>query len=303
MYMTGEVHFTDSRVKKPVSFAHISDLHLPPYSKKNWPARYADAINWWDTDFQHPNDVLPGLLDQAQAAGVDFVFMGGDNLDVYDPETADRIVQLCNDRGMGCYCSFGNHDFETFDIRYITHDNVPEVRQEHGDKLLKHWSMPNRYYTFELEAIRFIVLDTPYIFVEGGLGGFYDDEQVDWLEDQLKYDGPIIVFYHIPFRVPANEDRLLLVWNGVKGWVAENEYCKRAMAAISGCPNVLGTFAGHTHVRSEDKLGEKWQFVTAGGSQGAWRYVRICDTPAPKSLRAQGRPAVEGDGGPSIVES
>ena len=303
MYMTGQVHFTDARVTQPISFAHISDLHLPPYRKEAWPARFADAIGWWDTEFEHPNAVLPGLLDQAQEAGVDFVFFGGDNLDVYDAATADRMVELCHERGLGCYFSFGNHDFETYDIRYITHDHVPEVRRENGDKLMKHWSMPNRYYTFEINQVRFVVLDAPYIIVEGGLAGFYDAEQVDWLEAQLKYDGPIVVFYHIPFMVPGNRDRLLLTWNGVKGWAAEDENSARVLAAIDGCPNVLGTFAGHTHTRSEEKIGEKWQFVVAGGSQNAWRYVRICDTPAPKSLRNQGRPTVEGDGGPSIVES
>jgi len=302
-YTTGQVHFTDARVATPISFAHICDLHLPPYRKENWPAKYANAIRWWDDEFEHPNDVLPGLLDQAQDAGVDFVFMGGDNLDIYDPETADRIIQLCHDRGLACYCSFGNHDFETFDIRYITHDNVPAVRQENGDKLLKHWSMPHRYYAFELGPVRFVVLDAPYIIVEGGLGGFYDDEQVDWLADQLRHDGPIVIFYHIPFKVPANEDRLLLTWNGIKGWVAENEACRRIMAAIADCPNVLGTFAGHTHIRSEELIGDKWQFVTAGGGQGAWRHVNICNAPPPKSLRAKGRPAVEGVDVPSPVES
>ena len=54
---------------------------------------------------------------------------------------------------------------------------------------------------------------------------------------------------------------------------------------------------------SEDLLGRKWQFVTASGNQGAWRCVQICDVPPPKSLRAAGRPAVEGDGCPSPVES
>ena len=291
-YPTGEVHFTDARVTTPVSFAHITDLHLPPCRRESWPARFAHAIGWWDDEFEHPNEVLPGLLDTVKAAGVDFVLMGGDNLDVYDSETADRIVQLCHERDLACHYSFGNHDFESYDIRYITHENVPAVRQANGDRLRAHWSMPHRYHAFELGGVRFVVLDTPYERVEGGLGGSFDGEQVDWLEDQLRHDGPIVLFHHIPFKVPANEDRLLLAWNGVKGWVAENEQSERVMAAIAGCPNVLGTFAGHSHIRSEELIGDKWQFVTAGGCQGAWRHVRICAAPPPKSLRAEGLPTV-----------
>lgn len=303
MYTTGQVHFTDARVVEPVSFAHISDLHLCPWRSDDWPARYANAIQWWDDEFEHPHDVLPRTLDRAKAAGVSFVFMGGDNIDVYDPETAERIVELCKERDLPVYFSFGNHDFESYEIRYVTHDDVPEVRQENGDKLCKHWSMPHRYYSFTVGPVRFVVLDAPYRIVEGGLAGFYDSEQVDWFETQLQYDGPIVVFYHIPFRVPGNAERLYLTWNGICGWAADDDNGQRVKAAVNGCSNVLAAFAGHTHIRSEEQLGEKWQFVSAAGGQGYSRHVIIGAGPPPKSFRATGRPAVEGDGGPLAVES
>ena len=303
IYIPGQVHFRDTRVTTPVCFAHITDLHLPPVDRTRWPDLYAHAIDWWDREFEHPHQRLPHLLDDAKDHGVDFVFMGGDNVDVYDAETADHIIQLCKQRDLTCYFSFGNHDFESYEIRYVTHDNVPAVRDENGKRLMAHWSMPDRYYSFEVGPVRFIVLDAVYHFVEGGLAGFYDAAQADWLDRQLQHDGPIIVFYHIPFRTSSNQDRLRLVWNGVHGWAAENEDGKRILDAIDGCPNVLGGFAGHTHVRSEDLLGRKWQFVTAAGNQGAWRYVQISNAAPPKSLRSSGRPAVEGDGGSSPVES
>ena len=294
LYATGNVHFTDARVTPQISFAHITDLHLPPWPKENWPAKYAHGIGWWDEDSHRPHDVLPRVLDEIQQANVDFVFFGGDNLDVYDGPMADRLVELCQQRNLTAWFSFGNHDHESFEIRYVTHDFVPHVRQQNTDKLLKHWSMPHRYYSFELRQARFIVLDAPYRVVEGGMGGFYDNEQVDWLEDQLRFDGPIVVFYHIPFKTPANEERLLLIWNGTKGWAAEDENSNRVVSAINSCANVLGTFVGHTHTRSEDRLRDKWQFVTAAGHVGAWRYVRICDQDAPKSLRVAGLPSITG---------
>ncbi len=303
LYMSGQVHFHDIRVTTPIRFAHITDLHLPPVDRSSRPAQYAHAVDWWDREFGHPHEKLAPMLDDAKDHGVDFVLMGGDNIDVYDARTADHIVELCQQRNLTCYFSFGNHDFESYEIRYVTHDHVPKVRDENGRRLMAHWSMTDRYYSFEVGPVRFIVLDSVYRIVEGGLAGFYDAAQVNWLEDQLRHDGPIIVFYHIPFRTAANEDRLQLVWNGVRGWAAEDEQGRRVMAAIDACPNVLGGFAGHTHTRSEDRLGRTWQFVTAAGNQGAWRFVQISDQPPPKSLRAAGRPAVEGDGGPSIVES
>ena len=293
LHTTGDVHFTDERVANPITFAHITDLHLPPWPRDSWPAKYAHAIGWWDEDSHHPHAGLPGLLDEVKESGVDFVFFGGDSLDMYDPAMADRLIEMCQQRGLTSYFSFGNHDFESYEIRYILHENVPQIRQENTDKLLKHWSMPHRYYSFEVGQVRFIVLDTPYHkTLEGKWGGVYDSQQVDWLEDQLRFDGPIVVFYHIPFKTSVNEERMLLIWNGGKGWVVENEDSQRAVMAINGCANVLGTFTGHTHTRSEDNLGEKWQFVTAPGHHGAWRFVRICDQPASKSSRAPGLPFV-----------
>lgn len=214
LYMSGQVHFHDIRVTTPIRFAHITDLHLPPVDRSSRPAQYAHAVDWWDREFGHPHEKLAPMLDDAKDHGVDFVLMGGDNIDVYDARTADHIVELCQQRNLTCYFSFGNHDFESYEIRYVTHDHVPKVRDENGRRLMAHWSMTDRYYSFEVGPVRFIVLDSVYRIVEGGLAGFYDAAQVNWLEDQLRHDGPIIVFYHIPFRTAANEDRLQLIWNG-----------------------------------------------------------------------------------------
>ncbi len=296
VYVPGHIHFRDVRVASPVRFAHITDLHLPPLSRERHPARYAHAIDWWQHEFEHPFARLPGLLDDIKAHDVDFVFMGGDNIDVYDGEMADHIVDLCRRRDLPCYFSFGNHDFESYEIRFITHDIDLAVREANGDRLAAHWSMPDRYYSFEVKGVRCIVLDAVYRPVEGGLAGFYDGAQADWLDDQLRHEGPIVVFYHIPFCTPSNRDRLLLTWNGVRGWAAEDDTGNRVREAIDGCPNVLGAFAGHTHVRSEDRLGNRWQFVTASGNQGAWRYVQINHEAPPKSLRSAGLPAVGEDG-------
>ena len=303
MYTNGWVHFEDDRVTDTIAFAHVADLHLPPVRAEAWPDKYRHAIEWWDTEFEHPNEVFPRLLDEIKSVGIDFVFFAGDNLDHYDPPTADYLVTACRQRGLACYFQLGNHDFEDTDIRYVTHDNDDKVRSENGAKLFGHWGMPERYYSFEKGKVRFVVLDTPYKIVEGGFAGCYDKKQVDWFVDQLKYNGPIVVFYHIPFKLPSNEFRYQLAWNGVKGWIADDENSRLVVSAIENCPNILGMFAGHTHIRHEDPIGNTAQFVTAAGYMRQWRYVKICNLAPPKSLLAPGRPAVAGDGGPSMVGS
>lgn len=293
LYADGGVHFVDLRVNNPVSFAHVTDLHLPPYSPQTRPKQYRRAIEWWDVDCEHPNDVLPGLLDEIQSAGVDFVFFGGDVLDYYDADTANRVVQLCRERSLDYRFQLGNHDFETPHIRYVTHENDRKARSECGARLCKHWNMPGLYYSFDRGRVRFIVLDTPYEKIEGGWGGVYDEAQVDWLIEQLHHDGPIVIFHHIPFKLSSLEFRLRLVWNGVAGWVVDDGNSRRLLSAIGGCGNVLGTFTGHSHIRSEDPIAQTCQFMTAAGYMRQWRLVTIDKGPPPKSLRIAGEPEVD----------
>jgi len=284
LYDGGAVQFVDPRTTQPVSFAHVADLHLPPDPPDVWPRRYRRAIEWWDIEQERPNAMLPGLLDEIQAAGVDFVFFGGDILDYYHPETADRVVRLCEDRGLEAHFQIGNHDWETEHIRYVTNDLEPEVRAERSAKVAQHWNMPGLYYSFEKAGVRFIALDTPYERTSGRWMGLFDDTQVDWFTGQLAYDGPVIVFHHIPFNLPSLEHRQLAFLRGLAG-VAEDDNGLRVRNAIETCPNILGTFTGHLHMRSEDPIGGTWQFMAETGVHRCWRYVKIHNTDPPKSLR------------------
>ena len=70
----------------------------------------------------------------------------------------------------------------------------------------------------------------------------------------------------------------------------------RIRRAIENCPNVLGVFAAHMHMRSEDPIGDKCQFLAPPGHNGEWRYVTIANTPPPKFPRVPGGPDVDPDG-------
>ena len=292
-YPYGEVYFTEPRVTDTLSFAHVVDLHLPPVDEAAWPARYRHAIEWWNVDSGRPHATLPALLDQVAAAKVDFVFFGGDVLDYYDPATADYVVELCRQRGLKCHFQIGNHDYESDYLRFVTHECDAQVRAANGAKLAEHWQMPGLYHSFEQRGVRFVSLDTPYHKLDCGYGGRFDRAQADWLTEQLSFDGPIVVFLHVPFALPTNELRLRGVWNGNLAGVIEDEQGRRVKNAIAACPNVLGLFCGHTHVRFEDRLGHTCQFITGSGTQGDWRKVTIGPGPPPKSMRVAGEPTVD----------
>ena len=141
-----------------------------------------------------------------------------------------------------------------------------------------------------IRGVRFVVLDMIYQKASnGGWMALVDDEQTDWFLDQINFEGPIFIYYHYPFNRPTLEHRLRAVWNGILACAAEDTNGRRILRAIETAPNILATFAGHTHFCSEDPIGQSWQFTTAGAHMGQWRYVKIHNTEPPKSLNVPGR--------------
>ena len=290
LYPDGDIQFVDPRVSEPVSFAHVTDLHLPP-NPDLWPAEYRHGIAWWDAAFKHPGQSLPRLLDGIADRDVDFTLFGGDVLDTYHAESADRLPRLCRERGLQGFFQFGNHDWEPPHIRYTPRPFDAAVREDSQQRLCQHWEMPGPYYAFERNGVRFVVLDCVYLKSDGKYAGYFQDEQVTWCLDQLCYDGPIVIFHHVPFNVPTIEHRFLARGDSLGGGcLTEDDNGRRMREAIGGCPNVLGTFTGHAHLRSEDPLGNTWQFSTGAAADGCWRYVKIAATPPPASLYVDGLP-------------
>jgi len=290
LYPYGSVQFVDPRVTTPLTFAHVTDLHLTPSPVAESEKVYRGAIDWRDRTFNRPHQVLPKVLAEIRDANVDFVFFGGDNIDCYHPATAERVIKLARDYGLNTYFQSGNHDWETLHIRYVTHDYDATWRATALQKLVRHWNMPAPYYSFEKKGVRFIALDPPYRRENGEWKGRFDIQQTEWFLNRLRYEGPLIIFHHIPFNRPTLEPRLRTVWNGAAPCVAEDRNGDRIMRAIEACPNILGTFTGHAHIRSEDALGQTCQFMTAPASDGQWRYVKVGNADPPKSLRASGLP-------------
>ena len=61
--------------------------------------------------------------------------------------------------------------------------------------------------------------------------------------------------------------------------VNEDAMTQGFLDLVADAPQVLGTFAGHTHMRSEDPIGRNWQFVTGAGNDRQWRVVGILARP------------------------
>ncbi len=125
--------------------------------------------------------------------GCDFVVNFGDTADLFEngkpqtllwQETAD-VLKNC---GKKYYCLIGNHDTST-----------------DKETWMKIMHMPSRYYSFEFDSYKVLVLDPnqndpnePFPKEEIKWAYCYiDDEQFEWIKDEIETaEGNVIVFTH-----------------------------------------------------------------------------------------------------------
>ncbi len=134
----------------------------------------------------------------------------------------------------------GNHDMDKFG----------------KDHMLERWGMPHRYYSFDQGGFHFIILDrnnlkidgkftayeTANFYVDGKYRGFADDEQLEWLADDLdKTNLPTIVFSHQGLGMPDQVYPPPEANRPIENVLANANRSRTA-------PRVLACLCGHHHI-------------------------------------------------------
>jgi 3',5'-cyclic AMP phosphodiesterase CpdA len=237
-----------------------------------------------------PEQGLAKALQSANALQTrpDFILNGGDAiwdaLETDKPTTQAQwdlwhnIVKAENSLPM--YHCIGNHDVWGWFIK----DQTLKAEASQDKLYGKQWvvetlAMPSRYYAFEKANWRFLVLDSTQLNPAGGYIGKIDDEQMEWLRQELApaaastpANKHLCVVSHIPIlsicaglfwgKTEPNGDHLL------KHNLMHTDFfaLKNLFAAN---PAVRLCLSGHIHLQDEVQyLGVK--YWCNGAVSGGW---------------------------------
>lgn len=174
--------------KKPIRFAHLTDIHLKPGLV---PEKGMATALQHVQKLRHP---------------VDFIINGGDAimdaLEWGKERTAEQFNLfkkiLAQENSLPVYHTIGNHDVWGWFVK----ENKPDQDRLYGKVwVVETFEMKDRYYRFQQGNWHFIVLDSTQLNPEGGYIARLDAPQLEWLQQELKQVPPeqfICIVSHIP---------------------------------------------------------------------------------------------------------
>ncbi len=231
-------------------FIHFTDVHVQP--ELNAARGYAQAIH-------HMN----GHRAEFALSGGDLVF------DVLKAgrERSDRLWDLYTSLSkrleMPLWNVMGNHDNFGLQNSAISPSEPGYGKQKYLESL----GLERTYYSFGHRGWHFIVLDS-ILPVQGGWAARLDDEQMAWLEADLKAKGdrPTVVALHVP---------VVTFFSQIVDGPEKGNPPGRAMAdakklrELFEAHNVKLVLQGHVHIRERfDYNGVT--YITSGAVSGSW---------------------------------
>lgn len=230
--------------KRAVRIAHLTDIHLKP--GKDQEAGTAKA-------FAHVQNLKPA---------VDIIVNGGDvimdALAVDKQKTQeqwDLLKKILKDENsLPIYHVMGNHDIWGWFIK----ENRPESDRIYGKVwAVEELGMPKRYYSFDRSNWHFIVLDSTQLNPAGGYIAKLDNEQLDWLKQDLSAVSKerfICIISHIPIlsicsglyfnKTEANGDLM------IKRNLMHTDFLE-LNKIFQQYPNIKTCISGHIHMQDE----------------------------------------------------
>ncbi len=233
------------------SFVFMTDIHL--------------------TDDKNAVEGFSQAIDSINKLAPDFVLTGGDNIMDALAQTfgaSDSLYQLFNKTSeklnMPIYSTMGNH--EIFGL--YEKSGVDPSHPEYGKKLYEDW-IAKRYYSFDHKNWHFVVLDGIGITDDRHYYGHIDEEQLEWLKNDLEKNGkerPVVVSIHIPLLSIGSQ-----IMEGPTKGMSEGSIVTNAHDVIKILEqyNTKLVLQGHLHFL-EDIEYNGIHYITGGAVSAQW---------------------------------
>ena len=192
----------------------------------------------------------------------EFLIHTGDISHLSRPEEFDAVDQILKDTGKTTFFVPGEHDLL---------DGDGSLFRERYAKNAKGAG----WHSFDKNGVHFIGLVNVVDLKPGGLGTL-GDEQLEWLEDDLKgrsKSTPIVVFAHIP------------LWSVYPQWGWGTEDSARALGYLKGFGSVT-VLNGHIH-QTMQKVEGNVTFHTAASTAFPQPAPGTADSPGPMKVPAE----------------
>jgi Icc protein len=234
------------------SFAFLTDIHLKPEMS---------AVE----GFQQ-------AIDTINVLAPDFVLTGGDLvMDALDQTygRADSVYNLykkvSGGLDMPVYNTIGNHEVYGWHRQQEGIEDHPEFGKGMFEKRIG-----SRYSSFEHKGWHFILLDGMSRSEGGHYYGKIDDEQVQWLKEELQKvakETPIIISTHIPFITSQTQLTKGALEATPAYLILENS---REVLLLFREHNLKLVLQGHLHFLEDINVNNQVHFITGGAVSGKW---------------------------------
>jgi 3',5'-cyclic AMP phosphodiesterase CpdA len=244
--------------KKPVlRVAHLTDIHL----KDKWdaPARFTRCL--------HHVQQQPGV--DMILNGGDIVFdMNKENIDTINTEWKLWHSIIKAECSLPMHYVLGNHD-----VWWNENDKGQTL---YGKQFsLGQLALSSPYYSFTKNGWKFILLDSVHLdFDNTWYIGKLGDEQLDWLENELKStpaDMPVCVMSHIPILTATlmvdDNDKGTNRWEILGGEMHTDT--NKIVSLFYKYPNVKLCLSGHIHLRDK-VVYNNVTYICDGAVSGSW---------------------------------
>ena len=257
----GEPGLFSKRAKRTIRFAHFTDIHLD--SNRHAPEGFTAALRHVQSLDDKPEMII---------TGGDHVM---DSLGASDSWTGAQFALFKKILAKECklpvkFC-IGNHDVWGWDKeKSKTTGEEPLWGKK---RAVQELNLTNRYYSFDIKPWHIIILDSTYPDNAAIYTARLDDEQFEWLKQELETykNMHVCIISHIPILSVAaildGDNEKSGHWSLPAGWMHID--ARKIKNLFLMYPNVRLCISGHMHM-VDRVLYDDVTYICDGAVCGAW---------------------------------